>query len=97
MPGDPNECRLHAARCSDLAETATMPEARQHFINLAQSWNRLVSELEAAQRFLDAMGALELEPEKVIRPRPSAPSRGVHTATFGASSKPKRNGPRMGA
>jgi hypothetical protein len=94
MPGDPNECRLRAARCSDLAQAATMPEARQHFLNLAQSWNRLASELEAAQRFLDAMGALEPEPEKVRR---RAASREVHTPAFGASSKPKRNGPTIDA
>jgi hypothetical protein len=94
MPGDPKECRLRAARCSDLAHAATMPGAREHFLSLAQSWNRLASELEAAQRFLDAMETLELK--QVTQPRRSAPSGGLHAATLRAS-KPKRNGPRMGA
>jgi hypothetical protein len=59
MPGDPNECRRHAENCRRLAEQATRPDAREHFLTLAGQWERLASELEAAKVFLATMSAIE--------------------------------------
>ena len=59
MPGDPKECRAHAAHCRDLAAQTTNPSAKEAFINLAQHWERLASELDSAEAFLLAMAATE--------------------------------------
>ena len=61
MPGDPKECRQHALNCVRLAQTATTPQSREHFANLAQTWVRLAEELERAQAFLSALDE-ETEP-----------------------------------
>ena len=47
MPGDPEECRLNAARCLALAQRAWRPEARQAFTDLAQTWRKLAAETES--------------------------------------------------
>jgi hypothetical protein len=60
MPGDPKECREHAANCKRLAEEAPTPAAREHFSRLAAQWERLASELESARVFLETMA----DPEK---------------------------------
>jgi hypothetical protein len=67
MPGDPKECRMHAANCRTLAAQATTPSAKETFTSLAETWDRLAAELENAQTFLKAMAALD--PKK-----PSDPS-----------------------
>jgi hypothetical protein len=59
MPGDPKECREHASNCRILAAQATTPSTRATFLNLAEAWERLAAELESAQVFLRAMGAVE--------------------------------------
>ena len=59
MPGDPNECRKHAASCQRLAEQATTPEAREHFLRLTAQWERLAAELEGAKAFLETMAEME--------------------------------------
>ena len=48
--GDPEECRQHVATYKRLASEAEIPEAREHFIDLAVQWERLAAELEMAQR-----------------------------------------------
>jgi hypothetical protein len=58
MPGNPRECREHAANCRDLAQSASGP-ARETFLNLAATWEGLASELESAQMFLQAMHDIE--------------------------------------
>ena len=58
MPGNPRECREHAANCRHLAESASAT-AREAFLNLANTWERLASELEIAQRFLQVMDDME--------------------------------------
>ena len=63
MPGDPKECRAHAVRCKELAEAAPTPDVRQHFTQIADSWIRLAVELETAERFIQAMEAIEANPE----------------------------------
>jgi hypothetical protein len=55
MPGDPNECRQHAANCRRLAQAATAKTARDTFLNLAATWEALATELESAERFIEAM------------------------------------------
>ena len=70
MPGDPNECRKHAANCRRLAKEAKTPDAKEHFTGLAEQWDRLAAELESTEAFLKAMAAVE--------PRvPSEPSASV--------------------
>jgi hypothetical protein len=59
MPGDPEECREHAAHCRELAAAAGASAARKTIIALAEHWERLANELESAQRFLKAMGSIE--------------------------------------
>jgi hypothetical protein len=60
MPGNPDECRLNATRCSELARTATTSESCQALIALAEAWKRLAAELEADQMLLDVLSELEL-------------------------------------
>ena len=65
MPGDPTECREHALRCLELAKSATSPQAKAKFLNLASSWTHLATDLVA-------MGAL-IEAEKTENRRPAKP------------------------
>jgi hypothetical protein len=70
-PGDPRECHLNAARCSELAETAATPELRQAFITSAEMWRELAAELESDQALLNTMSELEFssqpsEPYEVL-------------------------------
>ena|SRR5215469_9005053 len=48
MPGDPRECRIHAARCAALAATARTPQLRAMFLDLSKNWERLAIQLEDA-------------------------------------------------
>jgi hypothetical protein len=66
MPGNPNECRIHAANCKRLAEQATTPEAREHFFNLAVQWERLAADLEGAKAFLDTMANIKKHSSKPL-------------------------------
>jgi len=61
MPGDPKECRIHAMNCMQMAETATTPELRRTYVDLAHQWNRLAVELEDAQSLLGTLNKLELK------------------------------------
>jgi hypothetical protein len=56
VPGDPNECRMHARECLRLAESASKQEARETFSNLARTWLSLAAELERNQALLDTWG-----------------------------------------
>jgi hypothetical protein len=56
MPGNPRECREHAANCRQLAESASVATAREAFLKLANTWDRLA---ESAQMFLQAMDDME--------------------------------------
>ena len=53
MPGNPEQCRLNAARCLKLAKRARRPEMRETFTALADTWTRLAAEHE----FDEALGA----------------------------------------
>jgi hypothetical protein len=61
MPGNPRECRAHAAACRKLAREAPSREARQHFMSLALSWEELAADLESAQVFIETMEAMQAE------------------------------------
>jgi hypothetical protein len=67
MPGNPDQCRLNAARCLKLAEHARKPEVRQTFTALAATWNQLAAEFECDQALLRAIAELE------FRQQPSEP------------------------
>lgn len=54
MPGDPRECRDHALRCLQLAKTASSPQAKAKFIDLASTWNKLAADIEATQAILES-------------------------------------------
>jgi hypothetical protein len=56
MPIDPSECRQHALDCVRLAQTATTPEARKIWSDLAKTWLIFASDLEANERLLDEWG-----------------------------------------
>ena len=43
MLGNPTECRLHALRCLELAETAATLESRRALIALAETWKGLAA------------------------------------------------------
>jgi hypothetical protein len=58
MPGDPAQCREHAASCRRLAQGATVKTARDTFLNLAATWEALATELESAERFIEAMESI---------------------------------------
>ena len=62
MPGDPKECRHHAASCAELANTARSPELRLTLINLSQNWLKLAIELERARALLDMDGPTPVLP-----------------------------------
>ena len=56
MPGDPKECRDHAAQCFMLAAEAPTQVGKERFENLGQRWLALAADLEAAQALLKEWG-----------------------------------------
>jgi hypothetical protein len=58
MPGDPPQCRLNAARCLALANRVRKPGARQIFIEMAETWNRLASLAECDQTLFEAISEI---------------------------------------
>ena len=56
MPVDPSECRQHALDCVRMAQTAKDPEARKIWSDLARTWLRFASDLEANEGLLDEWG-----------------------------------------
>ena len=69
MPGDPEECRLNAARCLALARRAWRPEARQAFSDLAQTWRKLAAETESDEALFRAICEMELSEPYEALPR----------------------------
>jgi hypothetical protein len=53
MPGDPKECRSHAARCAELAVTASTPQLKATFLELSKNWEKLAIQLEDAFAQID--------------------------------------------
>ena len=59
MPGNPEQCRLNAARCLKLAKRARRQEMRETFTALADTWTRLAAEHEFDEDLLRAISELE--------------------------------------
>ena len=67
MPGNPEQCRLNAARCLKLAKRARRPEMRETFTALADMWTRLAAEHESDEALLRAISELEFsEPYEAL-------------------------------
>ena len=62
MPGDPDECRLNAERCAQLARTA-VPSECPALLALAETWKRLAAEFEADELLLHALAELHFGSE----------------------------------
>jgi len=52
MPGNPKRCRMHAARCAELAVTAKTAPLRATFLGLSKEWERLAINLETTQALI---------------------------------------------
>jgi hypothetical protein len=48
MPGNPKECRMHAARCAEMAVAAQTPQLGATFLELSRNWEKLAIQLEDA-------------------------------------------------
>jgi hypothetical protein len=48
MPGNPKECRMHAARCAEMAAATQPPQLRATFLELSRNWEKLAIQLEDA-------------------------------------------------
>jgi hypothetical protein len=59
LPNNPKECREQAQLYAYLASTTGVPEGKEHFASLAESWMRLAAEIEGAQILLRALGQIE--------------------------------------
>lgn len=67
MPGDPNQCRMQAARCLALSRRAWLPEVKDNFAELAQTWRKLAAETEADQALFEAISEIDiLEPYEAL-------------------------------
>jgi hypothetical protein len=53
MPGDPQECRALARRCTELAATATSQNAKAAYFDLARQWTKLATDIEMAAAVSD--------------------------------------------
>jgi hypothetical protein len=53
MPADPQECRSHAARCAELAVSASTPQLKATFLELSKNWEKLAIQLEEAFAQID--------------------------------------------
>jgi hypothetical protein len=60
MPGDPRQCRVNAARCLALAKRVRKPDARQLFIEMAETWNQLAALTECDQTLFQAISEIDL-------------------------------------
>ena len=69
MPGNPEQCRLNAARCLKLAKRARRPEMRETFTALAVTWTRLAAEHESDEALLRAISELEFSKPYEALPR----------------------------
>ena len=61
MPGDPKECRRHAARCAELAVAARTPHLKATFLALSKNWESFAIQLENAFALLAESESLELK------------------------------------
>jgi hypothetical protein len=67
MPGDPKECRRHAARCAELAVAAHTPQMKNTFLALSKCWEKLAIKPEEALAQLAESEAQGRTPESSER------------------------------
>ena len=53
MPGDPKECREHAANCVEMANASENDNDKGRLKELAASWDKLAAELERARAIIE--------------------------------------------
>jgi len=53
MPGDPKQCRRHAARCAELAAAARTQELKAMLLELSANWIKIADDLERTKALLD--------------------------------------------
>ena len=53
---DAGECRQRALHCVRMSQTSNTPEAREIWSDLAKTWLRFASDLEANECLLDEWG-----------------------------------------
>lgn len=53
MPGDPKECREHAANCVEMANSSKSENDARRLIELAATWDKLAADLERAQAIIE--------------------------------------------
>ena len=53
MPGDPKECRRHAARCAELARTARTQQLKATLLEMSANWIKIADDLERTKVLLD--------------------------------------------
>jgi hypothetical protein len=61
MPGNPEQCRLNAARYMELSKRAKNRARRANLAALANMWTRLAAELEADQRLLNTLSEISFD------------------------------------
>jgi hypothetical protein len=49
MPDDPDECRMRAHRCIEVAADTADPDLKKKFTDLAEKWNQLATDIEAVK------------------------------------------------
>jgi hypothetical protein len=54
VPGNPKECREHAKRCMELAAGTTNPALKESLLDLAKTWSRLATDLDATKQLVEA-------------------------------------------
>jgi hypothetical protein len=53
MPANPQECRLHAMRCAELAASAKAQQLKATLLELSKNWVRLADSLERTHALMD--------------------------------------------
>jgi hypothetical protein len=66
VPGDPKECRRHAARCAELAVAARAPELKSALLGLSKNWENLALSLEDIQGVLDEIEVIGADFKQAI-------------------------------
>jgi hypothetical protein len=57
MPGSPDECRMYAAKCVELAETAETSRLKPDLLRMAEMWLNAATELESLAALIAARRA----------------------------------------
>ena len=61
MPGNPEQCRLNAARYLELSKRAKNRARRANLAALAKMWTKLAAELESEQALLNALTEINFD------------------------------------